>query len=681
MTGEPIHPDSAAGDPAPAAPTDVPPPARPSSPDARAARAAEPGPPPVLNGQFLDDYQDIPDSDAAGLVRAYRRRLVGSPIGGTPILQAVTEARRLEPELILGKSDLLPFDFLRTGDRLGRAVVKIVRGDGASGTGFLVASEILLTNHHVLPTPAEAASATALANYEVNPPDDPRGRAAVVPLRPGDLFVANAELDFAFCGVRGLDHLGVIPLERNGLDLMLTEYVNVIQHPMGRPKQVALQDNRVVQLDHVVARYSCDTEPGSSGSPVFNNEWRLVALHHASVLVDRSAGGRPARGADPTLHYLNEGIRLSAIALWLDSDEAEQTPWRDQVARLRAIFRGLDPRVGLFGGLGRAGRSRGPAQMVVECYRRDDRTLDLAHWDVGGLGFPSWERLEVLGWIMSDLGMDLWCLAGLPPEAARRLCEFLATRLQLDYELVAPPADGPGLSLLRRRDCNWQTELADPDGDWPRGLILRAAARPERALRVLAEAPGPPGWREAALGAPPPRRPALAPCRVEAWLASLGAPGSWRPAVLIGPGAPATPDALAALRQGGWMARLAALGPDGACAIVGGRPGGPSRVIVGPNLVPILGASPMLVAALDREFPRAIKDLGLRDPLAVRLVFDDQPGEPAPDNGPRHPSRITCHPAGPPASRRDLERLVARLIEPVIARLVDERVRPDPPGE
>lgn len=30
-----------------------------------------------------------------------------------------------------------------------------------------------------------------------------------------------------------------------------------------------------------VARYRADTEGGSSGSPVLNNEWNLVALHHA----------------------------------------------------------------------------------------------------------------------------------------------------------------------------------------------------------------------------------------------------------------------------------------------------------------------------------------------------------------------------------------------------------------
>ena len=117
---------------------------------------------------------------------------------------------------------------------------------------------------------------------------------ASVPLDPGSLFVTNAELDFTFCGVSGLEHLGVVPVERDGHLIMPSEYVNIIQHPRGRPKEVALQDNRVVKVDHVVVHYSCDTEPGSSGSPVFDNQWRLVALHHASVATDAASGGRAA---------------------------------------------------------------------------------------------------------------------------------------------------------------------------------------------------------------------------------------------------------------------------------------------------------------------------------------------------------------------------------------------------
>ncbi len=94
---------------------------------------------------------------------------------------------------------------------------------------------------------------------------------------------------------------------------MTSEYVNIIQHPRGRPKEVALQDNQVVKVDNVVVQYSCDTEPGSSGSPVFNNQWQLVALHHASVVAD-GRHGRRSPGSPANARFLNEGIRLSAMS-------------------------------------------------------------------------------------------------------------------------------------------------------------------------------------------------------------------------------------------------------------------------------------------------------------------------------------------------------------------------------
>ena len=36
--------------------------------------------------------------------------------------------------------------------------------------------------------------------------------------------------------------------------------------------------------------YKSDTAPGSSGSPVFNNEWQLIALHSAGVAKKNDRG-------------------------------------------------------------------------------------------------------------------------------------------------------------------------------------------------------------------------------------------------------------------------------------------------------------------------------------------------------------------------------------------------------
>jgi hypothetical protein len=79
--------------------------------------------------------------------------------------------------------------------------------------------------------------------------------------------------------------------------------LNIVQHPDGRLKEVALRDNQVTWQNGQLVHYRSDTEPGSSGAPVFNDIWELVALHHAAA-DDMS----------------NEGIKFSALATLLEQD-------------------------------------------------------------------------------------------------------------------------------------------------------------------------------------------------------------------------------------------------------------------------------------------------------------------------------------------------------------------------
>jgi endonuclease G len=90
-----------------------------------------------------------------------------------------------------------------------------------------------------------------------------------------------------------------------------------VQHPEGQKKQVALRDNRIVDVLDNFLHYEADTQPGSSGSPVFNDQWDLVALHHASV----PAPDHPELGK-----FVNEGIRVSRLLAFI----AAQTYTADQ---------------------------------------------------------------------------------------------------------------------------------------------------------------------------------------------------------------------------------------------------------------------------------------------------------------------------------------------------------------
>src|SRR5262249_29085877 len=101
-----------------------------------------------------------------------------------------------------------------------------------------------------------------------------------------------------------LEKWGHLHLNPNA-DPLPNEHVVIIQHPNGGPKQIALTANFVMQTKPPLIHYTTDTMPGSSGSPVFNDLWHVVAIHHA--------GGQLFQGADGQSRYVNEGILMSAI--------------------------------------------------------------------------------------------------------------------------------------------------------------------------------------------------------------------------------------------------------------------------------------------------------------------------------------------------------------------------------
>ncbi len=231
-------------------------------------------------------------------------------------------------ERVIGESDLMSVNFLDRGRRTAAAVCRIkVPSDGGAwyGTGFLVGPRLLLTNHHVLGNADEASQAEAEFGYE-HDLDGVVSEPVRFNLRPHEIFYSNAELDICFVAVTPLSE-SAVPLDRYGRLPLLPlsgkaiggEWVTIIQHPNGQPKQIAIRASQIISLPPEIAagldceqfvHYSTDTEPGSSGSPVLNDQWQVLALHHKAV------PGPAEYGADGALQQrwiANEGVRVSAI--------------------------------------------------------------------------------------------------------------------------------------------------------------------------------------------------------------------------------------------------------------------------------------------------------------------------------------------------------------------------------
>jgi endonuclease G, mitochondrial len=229
-------------------------------------------------------------------------------------------------EKIINTADFVGARYLDAGVAAARAVGRVNIRDAAGrlagyGTGSLVSPALLLTNHHVLPDAGTARSSVIEFNYQDGVDGQPL-LAEVHPLDPDRFFLADEERDFALVAVRAtpaeLARFGFNRLIEEEGKAIIGEFVTIVQHPRGEKKQVALRENRIVDIPDRFLHYSADTEPGSSGSPVFNDQWEVVALHHASVPL-------PERD-----QFTNEGIRISRVCRFVR--EAELDPAQRELA-------------------------------------------------------------------------------------------------------------------------------------------------------------------------------------------------------------------------------------------------------------------------------------------------------------------------------------------------------------
>jgi V8-like Glu-specific endopeptidase len=83
--------------------------------------------------------------------------------------------------------------------------------------------------------------------------------------------------------------------------------VYVIGHPRGGGLSYSLNDNLLLDHERPRVHYRAPTEGGSSGSPIFNQQWDLIALHHAGGTEMKMLNGKP--GTYPA----NEGLDFQSI--------------------------------------------------------------------------------------------------------------------------------------------------------------------------------------------------------------------------------------------------------------------------------------------------------------------------------------------------------------------------------
>lgn len=297
----------------------------------------------LVNGTLLDANSDerIEKRKVKLLANAGYSDLLDQPmreaLAGKAVRDTPPEVQRAFERTIDGR-DTQPCWFLTRGAELRRTIGRIHIRDANRrvgwGTGFLVAPNLLLTNQHVLASAATAGFSRVEFDYE----ETFAGEflpSATFDLAPDVLFVcdpADGGLDYALVAVApqarpegqragmALAEFGHNVLVREEGKLLKGELIHAIHHPEGQPRQVSLRDNRLTALPEHWLHYETDTEEGSSGAPLFNNQWQVVGVHHAGV-EQRDAEGHilaiggarwtAAMGERQKWWAANEGLRIS----------------------------------------------------------------------------------------------------------------------------------------------------------------------------------------------------------------------------------------------------------------------------------------------------------------------------------------------------------------------------------
>lgn len=246
------------------------------------------------------------DSPQVDVVRAAMRDISSGRVSSKEA-QAHLGSVSFEQLKVTDRTDMVPFSYLRAGATVGLSVARVqvpAYSDGqpvlfenrprlSLGTGWLATADLLITNHHVVncrdgvissesDLRLQAEKTTVQFDYET--PDSRAPGESVARLEAWSPM--NGLLDYAVLRLSNKQDAKARPplsLRRGRLvlppDPESYPSLNIIQHPSGGPKMLAFRNNRLAKVEDTDLWYFTDTERGSSGSPVLDDNWQVVGLH------------------------------------------------------------------------------------------------------------------------------------------------------------------------------------------------------------------------------------------------------------------------------------------------------------------------------------------------------------------------------------------------------------------
>ena len=233
-----------------------------------------------------DDSAGVASNRALGKTPSYD---VGKPTGISTKDDSCREptSTMIYPEAVLGsRASFLEMSFFTKGIRTSRVVCKIevsLNGKKNVGTGFLISESHLLTNNHVIPTEDAARNAECFFNFEDDEEGWPKRTFSYCAPKTDKLFFeSDSRLDWTVIKLEGRPGYKWGYTELCDYIPAINDSANIVGHPNGDKKKISMSNNRIAYIDEGTIKYFTDTEGGSSGSPVFNDNWQVIALHRGA---------------------------------------------------------------------------------------------------------------------------------------------------------------------------------------------------------------------------------------------------------------------------------------------------------------------------------------------------------------------------------------------------------------
>jgi hypothetical protein len=235
-------------------------------------------------------------------------------------------------ERVFGDDSYKPFAWYLKGKDRCLPVAKIdKRSGGGQGTGFLLEGKylhesikdelVLLTNAHVVSTRPDENKASFQGAGALRPEDavvvletiDSKTELLIEkifwssPVKKLDVSVLLFDAESSKKLRQLTENVTFYPIAKRLPATDGKQRVYIIGHPAGGTLQISLQDNVLLAQKAPFMHYRTPTAGGSSGSPVFNDSWDLVGIHHAGSRL------MPKLDEPGEVHEANEGIWIQSI--------------------------------------------------------------------------------------------------------------------------------------------------------------------------------------------------------------------------------------------------------------------------------------------------------------------------------------------------------------------------------